>query len=60
LSVIESQLSIPQLVALLAELGQAVAYLVEAYATSRKVASSIPDEVIGFFIDLNLPGALWP
>jgi hypothetical protein len=31
------------------------------YATSRKVAGSIPDEVIwGFSIDLILPAALWP
>jgi hypothetical protein len=31
------------------------------YATSRKVAGSSPDEVIGFFsIDLILPAALWP
>jgi hypothetical protein len=29
--------------------GDAVAWLVEAYATSQKVADSIPDEVIGFF-----------
>jgi hypothetical protein len=30
-------------------------------STSRKVAGSIPDEVIGFFfIDLILPAALWP
>jgi hypothetical protein len=30
------------------------------YATSRKVACSIPDEVIGFAIELILPAALWP
>jgi hypothetical protein len=31
------------------------------FATSRKVAGSIPDEVIGFFsIDLIFPAALWP
>jgi hypothetical protein len=31
------------------------------YATSRKVAGSIPDEVIGFFsIYLILPAAPWP
>jgi hypothetical protein len=31
------------------------------YATSRKVAGSSPDEVIGFFsIDLIIPAALWP
>jgi hypothetical protein len=30
------------------------------YSTSRKVAGSVPDEVIGFFsIDLILPAALW-
>jgi hypothetical protein len=30
-------------------------------ATSRKVAGSIPDEVIGLFsVDLILPVALWP
>ena len=27
---------------------------------SRKVAGSIPDRVIGFFVDLNLPAPLWP
>jgi hypothetical protein len=30
------------------------------YATSRKVAGSSPDEVIGFSIDLILPAALGP
>jgi hypothetical protein len=31
------------------------------FATSRKVAGLIPDEVIGFFsVDLILPAALWP
>jgi hypothetical protein len=31
------------------------------YATSRKFAGSIPDEVIGFLsIDLIFPAALWP
>jgi hypothetical protein len=30
------------------------------YATNRKVAGSIPDEVIVFFIDLILPAPLWP
>jgi hypothetical protein len=31
------------------------------YATSRKVAGSIPDEIIGFFsVDLTLPVALCP
>jgi hypothetical protein len=29
-------------------------------STSRKVAGSIPDGVIGIFIDLALPAALWP
>jgi len=30
-------------------------------ATSRKVAGSIPDGVIGFFfIDIIFPAALWP
>jgi len=29
-------------------------------ATSRKVAGSIPDGIIIFFIDINLPAALWP
>jgi len=27
---------------------------------SRKDAGSNPDGVLGFFIDLNLPAALWP
>jgi hypothetical protein len=30
------------------------------YATSRNIAGSIPDEVIGFSIDLILPATLWP
>jgi hypothetical protein len=31
------------------------------YAKSRKVAGSIPDEVIGLFsVDLILPVTLWP
>jgi hypothetical protein len=30
------------------------------YATSWKVAGSMPNEVIGFFIGLTLPAALWP
>jgi hypothetical protein len=29
-------------------------------AKSRKVAGSIPDGVIGIFIDIILPAALWP
>jgi hypothetical protein len=33
----------------------------EKYATDRKVAGSIPDEVIAYFsIDLIVPAALWP
>ena len=41
--------------------GYAVVQLVEALqhcATSRKVAGSIPDGVIGIFIDIILPAAL--
>jgi len=30
------------------------------YATSRKVAGSIPDGVMKFFVDIILPAALWP
>jgi hypothetical protein len=30
------------------------------YAASRKVAGSIPDEVIGFSINIILPAAVWP
>jgi hypothetical protein len=30
------------------------------YATSWKVTDSIPDEVIGFLVDLILPATLWP
>ena len=29
-------------------------------ATTRQVAGSIPDGVMGFFIDIILPAALWP
>ena len=29
-------------------------------AASRKVAGSIPDGILGFFIDIILPAALWP
>jgi hypothetical protein len=36
-----------------------VARLVEALRYCRKVAGSIPDGVIGIFIDLILPSALW-
>ena len=28
--------------------------------TNRKVAGSIPDELLEFFIDIILPIALWP
>jgi hypothetical protein len=38
--------------------GHAVAQLVEALR--YKVAGSIPDGVIGIFIDIVLPAALWP
>jgi len=31
-----------------------------ASATSRKVAGLIPDFVIGFFVGVILPAALWP
>jgi len=31
-----------------------------SFATSRKVAGSIPDGVIENFIDIILPAALWP
>jgi len=31
----------------------------QSCATSRKVAGSIPDGVIGSFIDIILPAALW-
>jgi hypothetical protein len=30
------------------------------YTSNRKVAVLIPDEIIGFLIDLILPAALWP
>jgi hypothetical protein len=29
-------------------------------ATNRKVAGSIPDDVIEIFIDIILPAAVWP
>jgi hypothetical protein len=32
---------------------------VEALCYNRKVADSIPDGVIGIFIDINLPAALF-
>jgi hypothetical protein len=41
-------------------LGHAVAQWLRHYATNRKVAGSIPDGVIGFFIDIIHPTALWP
>jgi hypothetical protein len=39
--------------------GHAVAQLVEALCKSRKVASSISDEVIGYFKWPNPQGHLW-
>ena len=38
----------------------AVVQWLRCRATNRKVAGSIPDRVIGFFIDIILPIALWP
>jgi hypothetical protein len=38
--------------------GHAAAQLVEVGATNQKVASSIPDLVTEFFIDIILPAAL--
>jgi uncharacterized Fe-S cluster-containing radical SAM superfamily protein len=40
--------------------GHAVAQRLRHSATNRKVAGSIPDGVLEFFIDIILPGALWP
>ena len=40
--------------------GTAVAQWLRCCATNRKVAGSIPDGVIGIFIDIILPIALWP
>jgi hypothetical protein len=40
--------------------GHAVAQLVETALQTVKVAGSIPDGVIGIFIDIILPAALWP
>ena len=37
----------------------AVAQWLRCCATNRKVAGSIPPGVIGFFIDIILPIALW-
>ena len=42
------------------EWGTSVAQWLRCYATNRKVAGSIPAGVIGFFIDIILPIALWP
>ena len=41
-------------------MGTAVAQWLRCCATNRKVAGSIPDSVIEFFIDIILPIALWP
>ena len=38
----------------------AVAQWLRCCATNPKVAGSIPDGVIGIFIDIILPIALWP
>jgi len=40
--------------------GTAVAQWLRCCATNRKVAGSIPDGVMDFFIDIILPIALWP
>ena len=40
--------------------GTAVAQWLRCCATNRKVAGSIPDGVMEFFIDIILPIALWP
>jgi hypothetical protein len=40
--------------------GTAVAEWLRYCATNRKVAGSIPDGVMEFFIDIVLPIALWP
>jgi hypothetical protein len=34
-------------------------YILRHCDTSRKVAGSIPDDVIGIFIDITLSAALW-
>jgi hypothetical protein len=39
--------------------GTAVAQWLRYCATNRKVAGSMPDGVLGFFIDVILPIALW-
>ena len=41
-------------------LNGAVAQWLRCFATNRKVAGPIPDGVIGLFIDIILPIALWP
>jgi hypothetical protein len=41
-------------------MGTAVAQWLRSCATNRKVAGSIPDGVIGIFIDIILPILLWP
>jgi hypothetical protein len=41
-------------------IGHVVAQWLRHCATNRKVAGSIPDGVIGIFIDIILPAALWP
>jgi len=40
--------------------GTVVAQWLMCCATNRKVAGSIPDGVMEFFIDIILPIALWP
>jgi len=40
--------------------GTAVAQWLRCCAINRKVAGSIPAGVIGLFIDIILPIALWP
>ena len=45
---------------LLVVLDYAVAQLGRHWATSRKVAGSVPDVGFEVFIDLILPAALWP
>ena len=40
--------------------GTAVAQWLRYCATNRKVADSIPDGTLEFFIDIILPIALWP
>ena len=41
-------------------MGTAVAQWLRCCAPNRKIAGSIPDSVIGNFIDIILPIALWP